>query len=175
MSWVNVYILLCVCVCVWTGLSVDVLVNFPNILVPPKITPFGFARDVNVGDRISIQCVVGTGDLPITFTWLKDDVPITISTSTLDDRNTGQHLSKLEMGSASTTGDQMTNIRQYDDFTSALSITSVTRSQGGTYTCRVQNDAAIIEHSALLRVNGNLHKSACGTRRARKFIVSPKF
>ncbi|XP_039950916.1 Down syndrome cell adhesion molecule-like protein Dscam2 isoform X9 [Bactrocera tryoni] len=44
-------------------------------------------------------------------------------------------------------------IRQNDDFTSALSITSVTRAQSGTYTCRVQNDAATVSHSAQLRVN----------------------
>lgn len=47
-------------------------------------------------------------------------------------------------------------IRQYDDFTSSLSITSVTRSQGGTYTCKVQNDAATVYHSAQLRVNGKI-------------------
>ncbi|XP_044574410.1 Down syndrome cell adhesion molecule-like protein Dscam2 isoform X3 [Cotesia glomerata] len=47
-----------------------------RVLVPPKITPFSFARDLNVGDRTSIQCVVVTGDLPLTFTWLKDNVPI---------------------------------------------------------------------------------------------------
>lgn len=45
-------------------------------------------------------------------------------------------------------------IRQNDDFTSALSITSVTRDQSGTYTCRVQNDAATVTHSAQLKVNG---------------------
>ncbi|XP_060644681.1 cell adhesion molecule Dscam2-like [Drosophila nasuta] len=44
-------------------------------------------------------------------------------------------------------------IRQNDDFTSALSITSVTRDQSGTYTCRVQNDAATVTHSAQLKVN----------------------
>ncbi|XP_072746741.1 cell adhesion molecule Dscam2 isoform X2 [Anoplolepis gracilipes] len=47
-----------------------------RVLVPPKITPFSFARDLNVGDRTSVQCVVVTGDLPLTFTWLKDNVPI---------------------------------------------------------------------------------------------------
>uniref|UniRef100_W8BRX8 Down syndrome cell adhesion molecule-like protein Dscam2 n=1 Tax=Ceratitis capitata TaxID=7213 RepID=W8BRX8_CERCA len=44
-------------------------------------------------------------------------------------------------------------IRRNDDFTSALSITGVTRAQSGTYTCRVQNDAATVSHSAQLRVN----------------------
>lgn len=51
-------------------------------------------------------------------------------------------------------GGGVVTIRQNDDFTSALSITSVTRAQSGTYTCRVQNDAATVSHSAQLRVNG---------------------
>lgn len=45
-------------------------------------------------------------------------------------------------------------IRQNDDFTSALSIINVTKSQSGVYTCRVQNDAATVEQSAILKVNG---------------------
>lgn len=56
-------------------------------------------------------------------------------------------------GDGSNVGGTIT-IRQNDEFTSALSITSVTRAQSGTYVCRVQNDAAIITHSAELRVNG---------------------
>ncbi|XP_077264986.1 cell adhesion molecule Dscam2 isoform X2 [Temnothorax americanus] len=54
-----------------------------RVLVPPKITPFSFARDLNVGDRTSVQCVVVTGDLPLTFTWLKDNVPIETVRTTL--------------------------------------------------------------------------------------------
>lgn len=52
-------------------------------------------------------------------------------------------------------------IRQNDDFTSALSITSVTRDQSGTYTCRVQNDAATVTHSAQLKVNGTCDSIIC--------------
>lgn len=117
--------------------------------MPPKITPFTFARDLNVGDRTSIQCVVVTGDLPLSFTWLKDDVAITSngasSTAPGDEQRNGQ-----QNASAVST----ITIRQYDDFNSALSIMSVERSQSGVYTCRVHNDAATVSHSAQLRVNG---------------------
>lgn len=58
-------------------------------------------------------------------------------------------------------GESAITIRQYDDFTSSLSITSVTRSQGGNYTCKVQNDAAMVWHSALLRVNGKILNVKC--------------
>ncbi|XP_068082151.1 cell adhesion molecule Dscam2 [Anabrus simplex] len=99
-----------------------------RVLVPPKITPFSFARDLNVGDRTSIQCVVVTGDLPLSFTWLKDNT--STSTPPMD-----------------------INIRQYDDFTSALSIGSITWAHSGNYTCHVANDAATVTHTAQLQVN----------------------
>lgn len=167
------------------------------ILVPPKITPFSFARDLNVGDRTSVQCVIGTGDLPLTFTWLKDGQPLSIVNADQKQQQHQLQQQQLELleratmrgdvsGGLSGTGDvtvgggmtavsginRLTNddgssdgqgdalgqvtIRQNDDFTSALSITSVTRAQSGTYTCRVQNDAATVSHSAQLRVNGIL-------------------
>lgn len=45
-------------------------------------------------------------------------------------------------------------IRQNDEFTSALSIQSIKQSHAGEYTCRVQNDAATVQYSAMLKVNG---------------------
>lgn len=113
-------------------------------IVPPRITPFEFARDVNVGDRVSVQCVVGTGDLPLTFRWLRDDV--TIIQSNID-KNTKKTLASNDLESPIT-------IRQNDEFTSALSISAISRNQGGTYKCIVENDAAKETYSALLRVNG---------------------
>ncbi|KAI9578570.1 hypothetical protein GQX74_009144 [Glossina fuscipes] len=164
--------------------------------LPPKITPFSFARDLNVGDRTSIQCVIGTGDLPLTFTWLKDGQPLQAAgpagmksghisrdsgvsvsgglsgTGDVAATGTGSHLmsaaTSINYANAHAHPSHITNddgssggeggagivtIRQNDDFTSALSITSVTRAQSGTYTCRVQNDAATVSHSAQLRVN----------------------
>ncbi|XP_030383245.1 Down syndrome cell adhesion molecule-like protein Dscam2 [Scaptodrosophila lebanonensis] len=123
-----------------------------KVLVPPKITPFSFARDLTYGDRTSIQCVVGNGDLPLIFTWLKNGEPLlTVPTETNGDTR-GQIILNKNVRS---NGDELgkVTIRQNDDFTSALSISSVTRAQSGTYTCRVQNDAATVTHSALLEVN----------------------
>lgn len=133
--------------------------------VPPKITPFGFVRDLNVGDRTSIQCVVGTGDLPLVFTWLKDGIPLQVVASVpgvgVPGVVHGHHhiidTNELASETVPSSGHDSTaaiTIRQYDDFTSALSITSVSRGQAGNYSCRVQNDAAIAIHSAVLRVNG---------------------
>lgn len=129
-------------------------------LVPPKITPFSFARDLNVGDRTSIQCVVGTGDLPLIFTWLKDDQQIIQS---IGSGESGNHKNDMigVVGTLGGDGESAITIRQYDDFTSSLSIASVTRSQGGNYTCKVQNDAAMVWHSALLRVNGKILNENC--------------
>lgn len=102
---------------------------------------------MNVGDRVSVQCVVGTGDLPLTFRWLKDDVEISgPMPSATDDKMTKKITSALEDGSIT--------IRQNDEFSSALSINSLQPNQGGTYKCIVENDASKEMHSALLRVNG---------------------
>ncbi|KDR18099.1 Down syndrome cell adhesion molecule-like protein CG42256, partial [Zootermopsis nevadensis] len=118
--------------------SVDV-----RVLVPPKITPFSFARDLNVGDRTSIQCVVVTGDLPLSFVWLKDHYSsLSPTTST-----------SISTSSTGTTTSTDITTRQYDDFTSTLSIGSITRAHSGNYTCRVSNAAATITHTAQLRVN----------------------
>lgn len=123
-----------------------------NSIVPPKITPFEFAKDVNVGDRVSVQCVVGTGDLPLTFRWLKDDVDISgPMPPSADDKTAKKVTSALENGSIT--------IRQNDEFSSALSINSLQPNQGGTYKCIVENDAAKEMHSALLRVNGKIIRS----------------
>lgn len=103
---------------------------------------------MNVGDRVSVQCVVGTGDLPLTFHWLKDDVPI--SSGPMND-------DKSSKKSASSVGEESSiTIRQNDEFSSALSINSLQPNQGGTYKCIVENDASKEMYSALLRVNGKL-------------------
>lgn len=120
--------------------------------MPPKITPFSFARDLNVGDRTSIQCVVVTGDLPLSFVWLKDHYSsLSPTTST-----------SISTSSTGTTTSTDITTRQYDDFTSTLSIGSITRAHSGNYTCRVSNAAATITHTAQLRVNGNTRlNTAC--------------
>lgn len=99
--------------------------------------------------------------MPLFFSWYKNDQQIIQSIgSAIDNGN-----QKNDIGVVGTIegndGESAITIRQYDDFTSSLSITSVTRSQGGNYTCKVQNEAAMVWHSALLRVNGKVFNVKC--------------
>ncbi|KAL0268744.1 UNVERIFIED_CONTAM: hypothetical protein PYX00_010567 [Menopon gallinae] len=98
-----------------------------KVIVPPKITPFTFARDLKLGDRISVQCVVVSGDLPLAFVWLKDGSPPSES--------------------------EKVTVRRYDPFTSALTIGAIAPTHSGNYTCRATNEAATVSHTAPLRVN----------------------
>ncbi|XP_017876805.1 Down syndrome cell adhesion molecule-like protein Dscam2 isoform X2 [Ceratina calcarata] len=139
-----------------------------RVLVPPKITPFSFARDLNVGDRTSVQCVVVTGDLPLTFTWLKDNVPIETIRTSQDATSSGHSRVQAPAGPGDAikgpkrgpkadvqeqSPRKAITVRQYDAFTSALSISTIAPAHNGTYTCRVANGAATVAHSALLHVN----------------------
>lgn len=130
-------------------------------IVPPKISHFEFSKELNVGDRTSIQCVAGTGDLPLVFTWLKDNVPIKQSGAVgANDIINGESRyngdKRLSAANNKDTVDDNNSImiRQNDEFTSALSIISIRQSHAGEYTCRVQNDAAVVQYSATLKVNG---------------------
>lgn len=130
-------------------------------LVPPKISHFEFSKELNVGDRTSIQCVAGTGDLPLVFTWLKDNVPIKQSgaVGANDNINGDSRYNKEQSNNRPSNKDGVDDnnsimIRQNDEFTSALSILKIKQHHAGEYTCRVQNDAANIQYSALLKVNG---------------------
>jgi Down syndrome cell adhesion molecule len=112
-----------------------------------------------VGDRTSVQCVVGTGDLPLVFTWLKDNVPIKQSrTVGVNDNiiNGDPQRYDKRLNNKDDTDDEKEDIaiRQNDAFTSALSIKSIEQYHAGEYTCRVQNGAAIVQYSAILKVNG---------------------
>jgi Immunoglobulin domain len=114
-----------------------------------------------VGDRTSVQCVAGTGDLPLLFTWLKDNVPIKQSSSVGANEHELRYNSndkRLLNGNKDNNNNADDNnsimIRQNDEFTSALSITSIKQSHAGEYACRVKNDADIVQYSAVLKVNG---------------------
>lgn len=129
-------------------------------LVPPKVSHFEFSKELNVNDRTSIQCVAGTGDIPLSFTWLKDNVPIKQSGAVgandninADSRYNNDKNNK-RLNNKDDDDNNLIMIRQNDEFTSALSIISIKKTHAGEYTCRVQNDAATIQYSAILKVNG---------------------
>lgn len=43
---------------------------------PPEIEPFSFSANLQEGKRAQVSCSVTSGDMPVHFTWLKDNVPI---------------------------------------------------------------------------------------------------
>ncbi|XP_052128086.1 cell adhesion molecule Dscam2-like isoform X2 [Frankliniella occidentalis] len=135
-----------------------------KVLVPPKITPITFPRDLNVGDRTSVQCVVVSGDLPLSFAWLKDGHPV---------GGAGHHhhpaAGAAGAGATAVPGD--VSVRQNDDFSSALSIGAVALEHSGNYTCRVSNQAAVVSLTALLQVNGN--ERAPGAAPLSPYTLSP--
>ena len=70
------------------------------------------------------------GDLPLQFSWLLDDSPLDAS---------------------------LPNIKiTIDDFSSHISISSLTEAHDATYTCSVANEGGSVKHSARLQVNSSL-------------------
>lgn len=97
--------------------------------MPPKIAPFDFGDEAsNFADSASVACLVQTGDLPINFKWFFNDRPVKefagITTVKLGNRN------------------------------SVLNIDSVTGKHAGSYTCEASNQAASINSTSNLIVNG---------------------
>ena len=98
---------------------------------PPVIQPFTFGdTPLSEGQWASIQCMVASGDLPLTIRW-------TFHGSTT--RNTSDaQLSTQKVG---------TRISQ-------LTIDRVVSAHNGNYTCTAANDAGIANYTARLYVHG---------------------
>lgn len=45
-------------------------------LVSPKITPFTFGQPKNFGAMVSVQCILGEGDLPVKILWEFNNNPL---------------------------------------------------------------------------------------------------
>lgn len=98
--------------------------------VPPVIEPFAFQSDLSDGMRTRLICGVSRGDLPLRLTWLKDGEFLTPS-----------------LGA---------NVSSIDQFTSILSIPSLSHTHSGEYTCVASNQASEVKYSATLQVKGNV-------------------
>ncbi|KOB67736.1 Uncharacterized protein OBRU01_16914, partial [Operophtera brumata] len=94
------------------------------------ITPGGELAKREAGDRSQITCTVTSGDMPVYFSWLKDQMPISTSLQ-VDERGA--------------------------EFFSMLLFKSLTAAHSGVYTCVVTNtagkanpsDAAVLLNSSL--------------------------
>uniref|UniRef100_T1IV65 Ig-like domain-containing protein n=1 Tax=Strigamia maritima TaxID=126957 RepID=T1IV65_STRMM len=95
--------------------------------VPPKVVPFSFQDEpLSEGTLVRVSCVVSRGDLPINITWLKDDriIPSELPVS----------------------------IREFDEYSSVLSIDPVKFKHAGNYSCIALNHAGISSHTAQLAI-----------------------
>lgn len=98
--------------------------------VPPVIEPFAFKSELAENMRTRTVCGVSQGDLPLRLTWLKDGDSLMPS-----------------MG---------VNISNLDQYTSILSITSLSQVHSGNYTCVASNQADEVKFTAMLQVKGNV-------------------
>ncbi|GIY60808.1 titin [Caerostris extrusa] len=92
----------------------------------PKIKPFQFSNDLDLGMREAVHCIVTHGNPPFEFSWYKDG-------HQLIDR-------------------PGTSIRKIDDYDSKLVISKLDADSNGNYTCRVTNSVGIDQKSTLLSV-----------------------
>lgn len=46
---------------------------------PPVLEPFSFPVNLQEKGRAQVTCYVTSGDMPVHFTWYKDDAPISLS------------------------------------------------------------------------------------------------
>ncbi|XP_065334191.1 cell adhesion molecule Dscam2-like isoform X1 [Cloeon dipterum] len=103
-----------------------------SVIVPPKIAPFEFVRDLHVGDRAGVQCFVTKGDLPLEIRWQHDGI---------------------EIGAAIGATPSGVVVSQMSSFTSSLSFDLLGPEHAGNYTCVASNSAAEVRHSSQLLVN----------------------
>lgn len=97
----------------------------------PTITPFAFSANVQEKQRASVLCTISSGEVPVTFNWLKD----------------GQLLSPSIAEAKNIT-------IKPDSDQSTLKFGPVRLDHAGNYTCVAKNRIGIQAHSAQLVVHG---------------------
>lgn len=96
--------------------------------VSPKITPFTFGQPKNFGAMVSVQCILGEGDLPVKILWEFNGKPLD-------------------------SGDGIM-INAFGSRVSNLMIESVEGRHAGNYTCTSKNRAGSKSFTSQLEVIG---------------------
>lgn len=94
---------------------------------PPVIEEFSFPKNLQEGGRAQVSCSVSSGDMPIYFSWFKDEAPIPMSLQIIEKK---------------------------DEFFSQLIFKDITSRHSGKYTCFATNSAAKVNYTAELLVKG---------------------
>ncbi|XP_034229993.1 Down syndrome cell adhesion molecule-like protein Dscam2 isoform X12 [Thrips palmi] len=108
-----------------------------QVMVPPHITPFAFEAEAFAGDSVQLSCYVSRGDLPLTVSWRFDGRLVPGGNEAAADASLPPGISTERMGTRN----------------SVLTIESVSAAHSGNYTCMARNKAAVVEHTAPLKVN----------------------
>ncbi|XP_016950327.1 cell adhesion molecule Dscam2 isoform X1 [Drosophila biarmipes] len=96
-----------------------------NVNSPPVIEPFKFPKNLQEGGRAQITCAVSSGDMPIYFSWKKDDSSIPSSLQITEKK---------------------------EEFYSLLVFKDISARHSGKYTCYASNAAAKVNYTAELQV-----------------------
>ncbi|XP_017047144.1 Down syndrome cell adhesion molecule-like protein Dscam2 isoform X1 [Drosophila ficusphila] len=96
-----------------------------NVNSPPVIEPFKFPKNLQEGGRAQITCAVSSGDMPIYFSWKKDDSSIPSSLQITEKK---------------------------EEFYSLLVFKDISARHSGKYTCFASNAAAKVNYTAELQV-----------------------
>lgn len=99
--------------------------------VPPLMKPFSFEGESNVGDTAQLTCHVIKGDTPLEISW-------TFRGPDGRDRSPPQPIAENRIGKKIT----------------MLEIPAVTEYHRGSYSCVAKNRAGVVNHTAVLMVNG---------------------
>ncbi|UYV60135.1 Dscam [Cordylochernes scorpioides] len=111
--------------------------------VGPKIRPFQFSAELDLGKKERLTCTVALGDGPLDFDWIKDGAPL----------DSGSGLSVVRV----------------DEETSMLRIPEVRPEHVGNYTCKVRGPGGMDSVTASLRIDA----AATGAPKILPFLFSP--
>jgi len=100
-----------------------------------------------------VICGLSRGDLPVTFHWLKDDVPLSIN------HNFHHHHHHLQQQQQQEQQEPNQNVEEpvissVDLFSSLLTLNRLKSEHTGNYTCLAVNPAGSSRFTAALRVKG---------------------
>lgn len=103
--------------------------HIPLPTVPLKLKPFTFGEEpLKEGDTVGVQCVILSGDLPASLSWMLDGQPL-VTTDNVVVSKTGSKIS-------------------------SLTIDSVSAKDAGNYTCVGENAVGNSTYTSTLFING---------------------
>lgn len=139
---------------------------------PPVIEAFSFPKNLQEGGRAQVTCAVSSGDMPIVFSWKKNDhsipanlqVCLVVQQSVIMLDNFRQFIPYISCGF----GFVQISVKG-DEFFSMLVFKDISSKHNGRYTCFASNTAATMNFTSELLVRGESRKCICPFVECRNF------